>query len=170
MYAYVDDNELPKQLAEGEVKEEPKKLVDHANATSGHDNITAVVVRIGETSSTELAPRTSEIALKLEVLKGMQMFRYLSYKELVQGRAIAEMLELKTAEQGDLQQGPARRRDVRRARRQRGLAKDDTTVAEIGRGHRFGEMSLVDRSVRSLTATAAEGARLVSSTARISTR
>src|SRR5882724_739367 len=32
MYAYVDDAELPKQLAAGDVKEAPKKLVDLANS------------------------------------------------------------------------------------------------------------------------------------------
>jgi CRP-like cAMP-binding protein len=42
------------------------------------------------------------------------------------------------------------------------LLKGDTLVAELGHGQHFGEMSLVDRSVRSLTATAVEKARLVS--------
>jgi CRP-like cAMP-binding protein len=41
------------------------------------------------------------------------------------------------------------------------LAKSGSVVAELSRGHHFGEMSLVDRSVRSLTATATEGTRLV---------
>jgi PPM family protein phosphatase len=41
------------------------------------------------------------------------------------------------------------------------LTKGDTVVAELGRGHHFGEMSLVDRSVRSLTATAMEKTRLL---------
>src|SRR5262249_52822794 len=94
MYAYVDEDELPKQLAEGEVKDVPRLLVEHANKGGGHDNITAVVIRIGETASTEIVPRTTEVSLKLEVLKGMQMFRYLSYKELVRVSNIAEMIEL----------------------------------------------------------------------------
>ena len=37
-----------------------------------------------------------EVSLKLEVLKGMQMFRYMSYKELVRISNIAEMIELST--------------------------------------------------------------------------
>ena len=45
MYAYVDEEELPKQLAEGEIKEVPHKLVENANSGGGHDNITAVVIR-----------------------------------------------------------------------------------------------------------------------------
>jgi PPM family protein phosphatase len=160
MYAYVDENELPRQLAEGEVKVVPQRLVDMANSGGGHDNITAVVVRIGDTTSAELAPRTTEVSLKLEVLKAMQMFRYLSYKELVRVSNIAEMIDLKrdqvifsAGQPGDAMyivlSGSVR------------LLKGNTVVAELGRGHHFGEMSLVDRSQRSLTAIAAEGTRLV---------
>jgi serine/threonine protein phosphatase PrpC/CRP-like cAMP-binding protein len=160
MYAYVDENELPKQLAEGDIKEVPHKLVDSANAGGGHDNITAVVIRVGDTASAELAPRTTDVSLKLEVLKDMQMFRYLSYKELVRVSTIAEMVELKpdavifsAGQPGDsmyvVLTGSVR------------LTKGDKLVAELGRGQHFGEMSLVDRSVRSLTATAAEASQLV---------
>ena len=160
MYAYVDEAELPKQLAEGEVKEVPKKLVDIANAGGGHDNITAVVIRVGETASTEHAPRTTDIALKLDVLKGMQMFRYLSYKELVRVSNISEMLELAKDQVvfAAGQPGDAMYVVLSGAVR---LAKGDTTVADMGRGQHFGEMSLVDRSVRSLTATATDATRLL---------
>ncbi len=160
MYAYVDESELPKQLADGDIKEVPRKLVDLANSGGGHDNITAVVLRIGEGTSAETAPRTTEVSLKLDVLKGMQMFRYLSYKELVRVSNISEMVEVKengrvfsAGDAGDsmyvVLSGKIR------------LSKGDTVVAELGRGHHFGEMSLVDRSVRSLTATATEATRLV---------
>jgi serine/threonine protein phosphatase PrpC len=160
MYAYVDEEELPKQLAEGDIKDVPRLLVEHANKGGGHDNITAVVIRIGDTASTEIAPRTTEVSLKLEVLKGMQMFRYLSYKELVRVSNIAEMIELKgeqvifsAGQQGDAMyvvlSGTVK------------LTKGETLVTELGRGAHFGEMALVDRSVRSLGATAAEGTRLV---------
>ena len=160
MYAYVDEEELPKQLADGEVKDVPRRLVELANAGGGHDNITAVVVRIGETSSTELAPRTTEVSLKLEVLKGMQMFRYMSYKELVRISNIAEMIELATDQVifSTGQPGDAMYVVLSGAVR---LTKGDTPVAELTRGHHFGEMALIDRSVRSLTAHATEGTRLV---------
>jgi serine/threonine protein phosphatase PrpC len=160
MYAYVDDAELPTQLADGEIKDVPKKLVEVANQGGGHDNITAVVVRIGETSSTELVPHTTEVSLKLEVLKGMQMFRYLSYKELVRVSNIAEMTEV-SADQvifSTGQPGDAMYVVLSGAVQ---LAKSETVVAELTRGHHFGEMALVDRSVRSLTATATERTQLV---------
>ena len=161
MYAYVDENELPRQLADGDVKVVPQKLVDLANVGGGHDNITAVVVRIGDTGSAELGNiRTTEVSLKLEVLKAMQMFRYLSYKELVRVSNIAEIVDI--AEKGRVfgQGDPGDSMFVVLKGMIR-LSKGDTTVAELGRGHHFGEMSLVDRSVRSLTATAMEATRLI---------
>src|SRR6188768_992153 len=98
MYAYVDEAELPKQLADGEVKEVPKKLVDVANKGGGHDNITAVVIRVNAATGAETTAHATDIESKLEVLKGLQMFRYLSYKELVTVAGIAEMVELKPDE------------------------------------------------------------------------
>jgi CRP-like cAMP-binding protein len=41
------------------------------------------------------------------------------------------------------------------------LVAADKTVSELSRGQHFGEMALVDRSTRSLTAIANEGARLI---------
>lgn len=160
MYAYVDEDELPKQLAAADIKEVPRMLVDLANTGGGHDNITAVVIRVGDTASTELAPHTSEVSLKLEVLKGMQMFRYLSYKELVRVSNIAEMIELKSDQVIFSAGQPGDAMYVVLAGTVR-LMKGDTLVTELGRGHHFGEMALVDRSVRSLTARAIEGTRLV---------
>jgi serine/threonine protein phosphatase PrpC len=160
MYAYVDEAELPKQLAEGTIKEVPHRLVDMANAGGGHDNITAVVLRIGESSAAETAPRTTEVSLKLDVLKGMQMFRYLSYKELVRVSNISEMIDVKENARVFSAGDPGDSMYVVLSGKVR-LTKGDTVVAELGRGHHFGEMSLVDRSTRSLTATAMETTRLV---------
>src|SRR5690606_13982452 len=41
------------------------------------------------------------------------------------------------------------------------LHKSGVTVAELGKGQHFGEMALVDRTVRSLTGSAAEPSRLL---------
>ncbi|HUS67551.1 MAG TPA: Stp1/IreP family PP2C-type Ser/Thr phosphatase [Kofleriaceae bacterium] len=160
MYAYLDEEELPDVLSTGEVEEVPRALVDKANRGGGHDNITAVVVRIGDDAPAELGERAVELSLKIEVLKGMQLFRYLSYKELVRVMNITETREfaeqeaiIREGEPGDamyvLLTGSVR------------LHKGDVTVAELGKGQHFGEMALVDRTQRSLTATAREASRLL---------
>ena len=67
------------------------------------------------------------------------------------------MVELETG-RDDLPRRPARRRDVRRpVGHACGSSKGDKIVAELGRGHHFGEMALVDRSTRSLTAIGDRG-------------
>jgi serine/threonine protein phosphatase PrpC len=159
MYAYVDEPDLPKQLSEGDVKDVPKELVDVANKGGGHDNITAVIVRVGQPSA-EATVRGSELNLKLEVLKAMQMFRYLSYKELVRVSSVAGLVEVKAddtifsaGEAGDMMYVVASG-SVR-------LTKDDTKVAELGKGQHFGEMALVDRTSRSLSAIASADAQLI---------
>ncbi len=159
MYAYVDENDLPRQLLDGDVKDVPKRLVDVANTGGGHDNITAVVLRVGETSA-HATPRNTDVSQKLEALKGLQMFRYLAYKELVQVAAIAETVEMKRDQEifAIGQPGDAMYVVVRGKVK---LTKEAAVVAELDHGTHFGEMSLIDRSVRSLTATAAEDTQLV---------
>jgi serine/threonine protein phosphatase PrpC len=152
MYAYIDDSTLPKQLADGEVKEVPKKLVDQANTGGGHDNITAVVIRVGEAASTAHGERSTEVALKLDVLKGLQMFRYLSYKELVKVSVIAEQIEAPIGKPIFSMGEPGDAMYVVLAGGVR-LTKGETKVTDLRVGQHFGEMALVDRSVRSLTAT-----------------
>ena len=84
LYAYLDEDTLPALLADGDVKDVPRQLIDVANGGGGHDNITGVVIRVGESSTTaEPTARLGDASLKLDALKAMQMFRYLSYRELV---------------------------------------------------------------------------------------
>ena len=162
MYAYIDEAELPKQLAAPDVKQVPKQLVETANAGGGHDNITAVVIRVGEAAAHDVTPRNADVSLKLEVLKGMQMFRYLSYKELVQVGAIAEVVDVKPSAVIFAEKAPGDAMYVVLAGNVQ-LVSGKDVVTELARGQHFGEMALVDRSVRSLSAVAGgEGAQLVS--------
>lgn len=161
MHAYLDEDGLPVVLSKGDVKDVPKRLIDVANEGGGHDNITTVVIRVGEeVEDEEIGERAEEVALKLEVLKSMQMFRYLSYKELVRVMNITETVELEEGQTVFSEGDPGESMYVVLSGSVRVL-KGDVEVAELGKGQHFGEMSLVDRSVRSLTATASEPSRLL---------
>lgn len=164
MYAYVDEAELPKQLAADDVKDVPKALVDRANKAGGHDNITAVVIRVGDAGQPDETPRAVDVSLKLEVLKGMQMFRYLAYKELVQVGGIADVQDVKAGDTIFAAGAPGDAMYVVLSGKVKLVAQNGGVVTELGRGQHFGEMALVDRSVRSLTAVAGEATRLVSIT------
>ncbi len=160
MYVYLDEEKLPATLSEGEVEEVPRGLIELANRGGGHDNITSVVVRVGDDAPAELGERAVEVSLKIEVLKGMQLFRYLSYKELVRVMNITETREFKPNEDIIREGEPGDAMFVVLAGSVK-LHKGGVTVAELGKGQHFGEMALVDRTQRSLTATAREEARLL---------
>jgi serine/threonine protein phosphatase PrpC len=159
LYAYLDDETLPAQLSDKTIEEAPQVLIDQANAGGGHDNITAIVVRVGE-DVPAADEHAVEVSLKLEVLKGMQLFRYLSYQELVRVMNITETLEHESGS-AVFTEGDAGEAMFVVLGGKVGLTKAGVPVAELGRGQHFGEMALVDRTQRSLTATALEPSRLL---------
>lgn len=164
---YLDEEALPRMLSDGDVREVPKHLIDIANDGGGHDNITTVVVRVGEEADRADEERAEELSLKIEVLKGMQLFRYLSYKELVR---VMNITETRDYEAGDpiIREGDSGEAMFVVVSGTVKLHKKgdagDVQVAELTRGHHFGEMALVDRTVRSLSATAESPARLLAIT------
>lgn len=164
MYVYFEDPELPGLLTAGDVKDVPTALIDRANAGGGHDNITNVVIRVlggpEHEGSDSTNSRAEELSLKLEVLKGMQLFRYLSYKELVGVMNMTEtreyLVEAPIISEGDV--GDAMFVVLTGSVR---LHQGPVEVAVLEKGQHFGEMALIDRTVRSLSATAAENCRLL---------
>ncbi len=163
MYVYFDDADLPTLLQQSEVKDVPSMLVDMANAAGGHDNITNVVVRVLATEQAadgEPSTRAEEVSLKLEVLKGMKLFRYLSYKELVSVMNVTETRDFATGQPiiAEGEEGDAMFVVLTGGVR---LHQGTTDIALLEQGHHFGEMALIDRTRRSLSATAKEPSRLL---------
>src|SRR4029077_19799971 len=67
-----------------DVKVLPKRFIDLANAGGGHDNITAIVVRVeGAEVAAATEDRAEELARKVDVLRQMPLFRHLIYKEIL---------------------------------------------------------------------------------------
>ena len=161
MSAYLDEPQLPSLLDAEDVADIPAQLIEIANEGGGHDNITTVVVRVGEEATDEVGEHAEEVALTIEVLKGMKMFRYLSYKELVRFTNITRAFEvepgatvIRAGEEGNAMY-------VVLSGRVELHHDDGVVVAKLDRGQHFGEMSLVDRTRRSLTATALEPSRVI---------
>jgi hypothetical protein len=159
LYVYFDDDALAAALTAENVNDVPKVLIDKSNEGGGHDNITAVCIRVPETEVTGDG-RAEELALKLEVLKGMPLFKYLTYTELVRVMNMTESREfaagdriIKEGEPGEemfvILQGSVR------------LHKGEAKITTLGKGAHFGEMALVDRGPRSASATAEEKTRML---------
>lgn len=160
LYVYLEDGELPALLDRPKLRDVPRALIDLANAGGGHDNITTIVVRVSDEGADAFDLRAQDLSLKLEVLKAMPLFRYLSYKELVRVMNITDTVSFKPGESIIREGDPGETMyvvldgDVR-------LHKGDTSIATLGKGQHFGEMALVDRSPRSLSATATSASRLL---------
>jgi PPM family protein phosphatase len=159
MYAYLKDDELPGILTAENVNDVPKGLIEKANGGGGHDNITAVVVRVPEEDEASDL-RAEELALKLEVLKGMPLFRYLSYTELVRVMNIAEV-KWYEAGQTLLTEGEPGDEMFVILSGKVSILKNGAEINSLTKGAHFGEMSLVDRGPRSASAVVAETSRLL---------
>ncbi|MBP9084806.1 MAG: cyclic nucleotide-binding domain-containing protein [Kofleriaceae bacterium] len=163
LHAYLNPEELPALLDEGDVKDAPKRLIELANLGGGHDNITSIVVRVGP-SATHIDAPTNQLtvaSLKLEVLKGSQLFKYLSYKELVRVANIANHAIVTQPGQVLFTEGQAGQSMYIVIAGSVRLCQGAATVSTLSVGEHFGEMSLVDRAARSLTAIAGEDTRLL---------
>ena len=159
LYEYLDDNDISRNLGLPETREVPGRLVELANTRGGKDNITAVVVKVaGEASDHD---RASEINFTLDTLKGIPLFKQLSYQQLVRIMNIARTRNL------DVGQSVFREGDegtelhvVLRGKVE--LSRGGVKIAEMSAGTHLGEMALIDASPHTVTATAIEASKIIS--------
>ncbi len=149
-----DDREIAEILKGNDFVAVPKTFVEVANQRGGKDNITSVVVHLGQ------AEAGHEIALKVNTLRNMPLFQHLSYVELVEVLNIAELQSFKAGEivfrEGDA--GDALYLVLEGRIR---IEKNGVELALLGPGGHFGEMALMDKTTRSADAVAAYDARVM---------
>ncbi len=161
LHAYLEPKDMPQLLSAEDIADVPRTLVDLANSGGGHDNITAIVVRLEDSQSQQGAERASDLANRIDVLKSMRLFQGLVYPEVMRLLNVMKvhrfangqvLIEEDTV--GDslfvLLSGKVK------------LQKGGADIATLSRGAHIGEMSLVDQGLRSATAIAdGEAAALV---------
>lgn len=161
LHAYLKDKDIKEILSAPDVSESPKDLIALANSGGGHDNITAIVIRCEATDPLQYSARVSELANKVAVLKGMPLFKHLSYKEVIRLLNMTTVVEFQPSDTIIREQEPGEELFVILNGRVK-LHKDGAFITELGRGAHFGEMALVDRSPRSASATAEDPTRVLS--------
>lgn len=163
LHAYLKDKDIRDVLGSGtgvDIDQSPKRMIALANSGGGHDNITAVVVRVDSPDPAQYAARANELANKVAVLKGMPLFRHLNYKEVIRVLNVTTVLEFEAGEDIIREEEPGEDLFVILNGRVR-LHRDGAFITELTRGAHFGEMALVDRSPRSASATAEEPTRVL---------
>ncbi len=161
LHGYLDDCEekISEVLALDDVKQITAAFIDFANESGGADNITSIVVRVEAAEDED--HRTKELTLKIEALKGMPIFRYLNYKELVRVMNITEVEDFDDGELIIEEEAPGSKLYIILEGKVR-LHKDETFITHLTAGDHFGEMAMVDSQPRSASASAEGEARLLS--------
>ena len=156
----VNDATLLETLSPGDARASTERLIALANNGGGHDNITAVVVRVPEDSKQQDA-RIQDVSLKIEVLKGMPLFKHLNYKELVRLMNITRVRDFPDA-QTIINEGERAEEMFIILDGAVRLHKEEAFITYLKRGDHFGEMALIDSSPRSASGTAEGHTRLLS--------
>jgi serine/threonine protein phosphatase PrpC len=161
LHAYLDDKQIIDLLAGEDVVDISKKMIEHANAGGGHDNITALVVRI-DSAVAGAAPdnRAEELTRKIEVLKQMPLFRHLSYKEIIRVLNVTEVREFQPGQEIIKEGTPGEEMFIVLRGKIR-LHKNGAFITNLAAGAHMGEMALVDRGPRSVSAVAEERSRVL---------
>jgi serine/threonine protein phosphatase PrpC len=140
--------------------ESVKSLIKLANDRGGKDNITSVVIRVGEEGAVDAA-RAKRLALKRDVLAHMPLFSRLNERELLRVMQIVEVREYKDGEtvirQGDKGDELFIVLDGKVS-----VSRGDQVLTQLGSGEHVGEMALIRSVPRSATVSAVGPAELVS--------
>jgi serine/threonine protein phosphatase PrpC len=161
LHHYLTSDELiSENLRAPDINDVPNRFIKLANEGGGHDNITAVVLRVEAEATARADERTEELVRKVEVVKGMPLFRHLNYKEVMRILNITEVRDYAPSEQLFQEGTPGNELFIILSGTVR-LHKDGTFITNLTRGQHLGEMALVDASLRSASATAEERTRVL---------
>jgi serine/threonine protein phosphatase PrpC len=158
LHSHLEEKDVAQFLSTDHVTAIPQKLIDHANKGGGQDNITAVVLRIHTDATDPAGARTHELNRKVEVLKQMPLFRHLTYKEILRILSVTQVTDYAAGDEVIREGEPGHELYILLKGKLR-LHKEGTFITNLGPGAHLGEMALVDKGPRSLSATAEERTR-----------
>jgi serine/threonine protein phosphatase PrpC len=158
LHHYLKDSEAPEILTTDDIADAAKTLVALANSGGGHDNITAVVVRVDPDEAKEQAARASDLANRVEVLKRMPLFKHLTYKEIMRLLNVTTVRAYKEHDEIIKEGADGEELFIILSGKVK-LHRAGAFITTLERGAHLGEMSLVDRAKRSASATAEEPSR-----------
>ena len=145
---YMPDKAFAKIMeSEREGPKLPKVFIDFANKKGGKDNITAIVLQVGELGN---QAQVDNIVRKIQALKGIPMFKHFDYKEM---NKTLEIIKNKDLDSGEtiITEGSTGEDMLIILDGNVQVHKGNIKMAKLGPGAYFGEMSLIDKVKRSAT-------------------
>lgn len=141
--------ELGTLLSNRDAEASVKSLIDAANTRGGGDNITAIIVTVGDVEVRD-ETRAQKLQLKRDILARMPLFRMLGERELLR---VQEVTDVVTFKNGDrvIKEGDRGEELFIVLGGQVKVQRGGTQLATLKQGEHFGEMALIRAQPRSAT-------------------
>jgi PPM family protein phosphatase len=148
-YFEEDLETLGRHLSDPNADKAARALIDAANEQGGKDNITAVIVTVGDVTSRDVT-RAAQLQLKRETLARMPLFRPLSDREILR---VLQVTDVATFQNGErvINEGETGEELFIVLSGQLKVQRGGADLATLKPGDHVGEMALVRSQPRSAT-------------------
>ncbi len=156
LHGYLKGDEIQKMLDQFPAEEITGKFVELANGRGGKDNISVVFLRV----SGDEEQYAADLRRRMEFMRGTSLFRYLSYRELVQ---LMNRTYIRSARESEviIEENLTGEEMFLVIEGQLEVSKGGQKLADLKDGSAFGEMALIDNAPRSATVKAQIPCRLL---------
>ncbi len=158
---YFEDNleGLGRLLSKSEEKEAARSLIWAANEAGGKDNITTVIVTLGDAADRD-EKRAKRLQLQRDVLARMPLFRPLNDREILR---VLQVTDVKSYVDGEtvITQGERGEELFIVLAGEVKVMRGETVLARLVPGEHFGEMALIRSQPRSATVVSDGDSELV---------